>query len=137
MADNNDFINNDYIEDPTADEFANDTIIPLEFDGVTHDFELLSVEDYNDEQFAVLCPVESFEGFSDDEVLIFKLIPAEDENADDQLEIVEDDDVIQAVFDIFSENYYGGADAFECDGACDGCANKDQCDGADKDDDEE
>lgn len=126
MADN-DMINNDYIEDPTVAEDFNDTIIPLDFDGVTHDFELLSVEDYNDEQYAVLCPVESFEGFSDDEVLIFKLIPAEDENSDDQLEIVEDDAVIQAVFDIFNENYYGGMDAFDCDGVCEGCAKAGEC----------
>ena len=126
---------NDYIENADVDENFNDTIIPLDFDGVTHDFELLSVEDYNDEQYAILCPVESFEGFSDDEVLIFKLIPAEDEVSDDQLEIVEDDDVIQAVFEIFNENYYGGMDAFDCDGECGGCSRAEEC-GA-KDDSEE
>ena len=130
MADKDDR-NNDYIEDPTAmDGDVNDTIVTLNYDGVDREFELLSVEEYKDEQYVILCPVESFEGMSDDEVLIFRLIPAEDENSDDELEAIEDEELLQAVFNVFTENYYGGDAAFDCGGDCSAC----DADCADRDD---
>lgn len=80
----------------------NENIIVLtDEDGVDVEFEFCASVEYQGEEYVVLLPTDDDDG----EVVILKV--EEDENAEDSDEAmyvgVDDDDVLQAVFDLFKE----------------------------------
>lgn len=84
------------------ENMENDNIIILtDEDGVDVEFEFCASVEYEGNEYVVLLPTEDDDG----EVVILQVV--EDENASDEDEVtyvgVDDDDVLQAVFDLFKE----------------------------------
>lgn len=80
----------------------NDNIIVLtDEDGVDVEFEFCASIEYEGNEYVVLLPVDDEEG----EVVILQVLEAENADEDDEATYVsvEDDDVLQAVFDLFKE----------------------------------
>ena len=65
-------------------------------DGSIISFDQIAVIPYQDELYAILKPITHIEGVGDDEALVFKLFIEED-----SLEIVNDFDLCDAVFDVY------------------------------------
>lgn len=65
-------------------------------------FELLDIVEYKERSFGVLLPFEE----EDDGVVILELIPTDDPEYDDFVS-VEDDDLLNEVFEEFKKNYQG------------------------------
>lgn len=79
------------------DEFANDDIVTLlNNNGEEIDFVEIAGIAYKGEFYAILQPVELFEGMADDEALVF--LVTRDSEGNDKFEICLDDDIINAVF---------------------------------------
>lgn len=77
-------------------------------------FELLDVIDYNGEQFAVFFPVEEQDENEDDgEVVILKVTPHDDGTAD--MESIDDEAKLDAVFEIFMEHVREEFEAEDCE----------------------
>ena len=75
-----------------------DNIIVLnDEDGNEVEFEFLDLIEYQDKEYVVLLPVDD----EDDEVVILMLEPGDEES----YVSVEDDQVLQAVFEIFKEKF--------------------------------
>ena len=84
------------------ENMENDNIIVLtDEDGVDVEFEFCASVEYEGNEYVVLLPTEDDDG----EGVILQVV--EDENASDEDEVtyvgVDDDDVLQAVFDLFKE----------------------------------
>ncbi|MCI6374836.1 MAG: DUF1292 domain-containing protein [Clostridiales bacterium] len=84
------------------ENMENDNIIVLtDEDGVDVEFEFCASVEYEGNEYVVLLPTEDDDG----EVVILQVV--EDENASDEDEVtyigVDDDEVLQAVFDLFKE----------------------------------
>ena len=80
----------------------NDNIIVLtDEDGVDVEFEFCASIEYEGNEYVVLLPVDDEEG----EVVILQVLEGENAEEDDEATYVsvEDDDVLQAVFDLFKE----------------------------------
>lgn len=71
-------------------------------DGNEVSFEILDTVEFNDRLFAVLIPFDE----EDDGVVILEIIPSEDPEFDDFV-AVEDDELVEKVFDEFKKNYQG------------------------------
>lgn len=71
-------------------------------DGNEVSFEILDTVEYNDRLFAVLLPFDE----EDDGVVILEIIPAEDPEFDDFV-TVDDEDLVDKVFEEFKKNYQG------------------------------
>lgn len=65
-------------------------------------FELLDIVEYKERSFGVLLPFDE----EDDGVVILELIPTDDPEYDDFVS-VEDDDLLNEVFEEFKKNYQG------------------------------
>lgn len=84
------------------ENMENDNIIVLTYeDGIDVEFEFCASVEYEGNEYVVLLPTEDDDG----EVVILQVM--EDENASEDDEVtyvgVDDDDVLQAVFDLFKE----------------------------------
>ena len=87
--------NEDFAEEYEAE------IITLEDDlGNEQDFEFLDTVEYEGEEYIVLLPVDEEE---QSEVMILKVESLDDEN--ESYAGIDDEDILQAVFDIFKERY--------------------------------
>ena len=71
-------------------------------DGNEVSFEILDTVEFNDRLLAVLIPFDE----EDDGVVILEIIPSEDPEFDDFV-AVEDDELVEKVFDEFKKNYQG------------------------------
>ncbi|MBQ6213087.1 MAG: DUF1292 domain-containing protein [Ruminococcus sp.] len=71
-------------------------------DGKDVSFEILDTVQYNERLFAVLLPFDE----EDDGVVILEIIPSEDPEFDDFV-AVEDEDLLNDVFEEFKKNYSG------------------------------
>ena len=54
------------------------------------------LQNYKNENYSILQPIELFEGMAEDEALVFKIGVAE--NGEDRFEMVTDDELIDLVF---------------------------------------
>lgn len=63
------------------------------------EFEQIAIIPYENEVYAILKPVEEMEGVADDEAIVF-LLDA-DEESDEVLSVVEDEKIIDAIFDAY------------------------------------
>lgn len=73
---------------------ANITLYNEKDEGV--EFEQIAIIPLNERIYAILKPTEKVEGVADDEAFVFEVV--EDEELGDSLRLVEDDNVIDAVF---------------------------------------
>ena len=87
-------------------------------EGNEYPFDLMDVITYKDDEYAVFFPVDESdeEDDEDTEVVILKVIPNEDGSA--EFEGTDDDEVLDAVLGIFTENM---RKAFEEDGHGEDC----------------
>ncbi len=76
------------------------------------DFEHIDTIKYKDEEYVILRPVEPFEGDSEDEesVVILRIVPGDD---GDSYESIEDDALLDEVFDKFVEMMESDEYSFE------------------------
>ena len=65
------------------------------------EFEQIAIIPLNDRVYAILKPVEKVKGVSDDEAFVFEVV--EDEENGDSLRLIEDDAVIDAVFEDYNK----------------------------------
>ena len=88
-------------EDYTPEEYEAE-IITLEDDlGNEKDFEYLDTVEYDSDEYIILLPVDEDEEAA--EVMILRVDSLDDEN---ELYVgIEDEDILQAVFDIFKDRY--------------------------------
>ena len=89
-------------------EMMDNIVVLVDQDGKEMEFEYLDTIEYEGANYAVLVPLEEEDEEEAGSVLIMKIIP--DENGDDLLDMVEDENVLDAVFEIFREN---NSDDFE------------------------
>jgi uncharacterized protein YrzB (UPF0473 family) len=76
-----------------------DTITLLDQDGSEVEFEVLDVVPYENREYAVLLPAD--DDSDQPEAVILELFAAEDEDAEDVLQGVEDEEILEAVFKLF------------------------------------
>ena len=84
-----------------------DNIIVLnDEDGNEVKFEFLDLVELDDEEYVVLLPVEEEGEEEDGEVVILKLEDNDDEDSEEESYVsVEDEDVLNKVFEIFKEKF--------------------------------
>ena len=91
MLNNEDFVDEEYEAE----------IITLEDDlGNEKDFEFLDVVEYDGDEYIILLPVEEEE---QNEVMILRIDSVDDEN--ENYVGIDDEEILQKVFDIFKERY--------------------------------
>ena len=88
-------------------EYTN-VITLTDSDGSDVDFEVLDIVPYNDHEYAVLLPVD--DESDSPEAVILELLEAEEDNEEDMLQGVEDEEILNAVFNLFMEK---NADDFQ------------------------
>ncbi len=76
-----------------------DTITLTDQDGSEVEFEVLDVVPYENREYAVLLPADDDSG--QPEAVILELFAAEEEDAEDVLQGVEDEEILEAVFKLF------------------------------------
>ena len=88
-------------------EQLDDNIVVLnDEEGNEVQFEFLDLIDYEGEEYVILLPVAETEDAEADEVVILKTEKVADENSDEESYVsVEDEDVLNAVFEIFKEKF--------------------------------
>ena len=89
------------------EEYTN-VITLTDSDGSDVDFEVLDIIPYNDYEYAVLLPVD--DESDSPEAVILELLEAEEDNEEDMLQGVEDEEILNAVFNLFMEK---NADDFQ------------------------
>ena len=89
------------------EEYTN-VITLTDSDGSDVDFEVLDIVPYNDHEYAVLLPVD--DESDSPEAVILELLEAEEDNEEDMLQGVDDEEILNAVFNIFMEK---NADEFQ------------------------
>lgn len=93
-----------------------DLIVLQDEDGKEIEFVHIATIDYQDEWYAFLQPVE-LEGMEEDEMIIFKL--QEDEEGNDMFVPVDDEELMNAVYDEYVKEAGCECDCEDCDGECD------------------
>ena len=86
------------------EEYTN-VITLTDSDGSDVDFEVLDIIPYNDHEYAVLLPVD--DESDSPEAVILELLEAEEDNEEDMLQGVEDEEILNAVFNLFMEKNAG------------------------------
>ena len=81
-------------------EMPNAIIVLQDEDGNDVEFEFIDQMEYQGGEYVILMPVEDFDG----EIVILKVEPTEEEDVD-QYVSVDDDDTLQAVFELFKEKF--------------------------------
>lgn len=89
------------------EEYTN-VITLTDSDGSDVDFEVLDIIPYNDHEYAVLLPVD--DESDSPEAVILEFLEAEEDNEEDMLQGVEDEEILNAVFNLFMEK---NADEFQ------------------------
>ncbi len=89
------------------EEYTN-VITLTDSDGSDVDFDVLDIVPYNDHEYAVLLPVD--DESDSPEAVILELLEAEEDNEEDMLQGVEDEEILNAVFNLFMEK---NADEFQ------------------------
>ena len=89
------------------EEYTN--IITLtDSDGSDVDFEVLDIVPYKEHEYVVMLPVD--DESDSPEAVILELLEAEEDNEEDMLQGVEDEEILNAVFNLFMEK---NADEFQ------------------------
>ena len=86
------------------EEYTN-VITLTDSDGSDVDFEVLDIVPYNDHEYVVMLPVD--DESDSPEAVILELLEAEEDNEEDMLQGVEDEEILNAVFNLFMEKNAG------------------------------
>lgn len=78
-----------------------DTVTLTDQDGSEVEFEVLDIVPYEEREYAVLLP--AGDDSDEPEAVILELFASEDEDAEDVLQGVEDEAILEAVFKLFLE----------------------------------
>ena len=89
------------------EEYTN-VITLTDSDGSDVDFEVLDIVPYKEHEYVVMLPVD--DESDSPEAVILELLEAEEDNEEDMLQGVEDEEILNAVFDLFMEK---NADEFQ------------------------
>ena len=91
------------------EEYTN-VITLTDSDGSDVDFEVLDIVPYKEHEYVVMLPVD--DESDSPEAVILELLEAEEDNEEDMLQGVEDEEILNAVFNLFMEK---NADEFQCE----------------------
>ena len=89
------------------EEYTN-VITLTDSDGSDVDFEVLDIEPYKEHEYVVMLPVD--DESDSPEAVILELLEAEEDNEEDMLQGVDDEEILNAVFNLFMEK---NADEFQ------------------------
>jgi uncharacterized protein YrzB (UPF0473 family) len=89
------------------EEYTN-VITLTDSDGSDVDFEVLDIVPYKEHEYVVMLPVD--DESDSPEAVILELLEAEEDNEEDMLQGVEDEEILNAVFNLFMEK---NADGFQ------------------------
>lgn len=89
------------------EEYTN-VITLTDSDGSDVDFEVLDIVPYKEHEYVVMLPVD--DESDSPEAVILELMEAEEDNEEDMLQGVEDEEILNAVFNLFMEK---NADDFQ------------------------
>ena len=89
------------------EEYTN-VITLTDSDGSDEDFEVLDIVPYKEHEYVVMLPVD--DESDSPEAVILELLEAEEDNEEDMLQGVEDEEILNAVFNLFMEK---NADEFQ------------------------
>ena len=89
------------------EEYTN-VITLTDSDGSDVDFEVLDIVHYKEHEYVVMLPVD--DESDSPEAVILELLEAEEDNEEDMLQGVDDEDILNAVFNLFMEK---NADEFQ------------------------
>ena len=89
------------------EEYTN-VITLTDSDGSDVDFEVLDIVTYKEHEYVVMLPVD--DESDSPEAVILELLEAEEDNEEDMLQGVEDEEILNAVFNLFMEK---NADDFQ------------------------
>ena len=89
------------------EEYTN-VITLTDSDGSDVDFEVLDIVPYNEHEYVVMLPVD--DESDSPEAVILELLEAEEDNEEDMLLGVDDEEILNAVFNLFMEK---NADEFQ------------------------
>ena len=89
------------------EEYTN-VITLTDSDGSDVDFEVLDLVPYKEHEYVVMLPVD--DESDSPEAVILELLEAEEDNEEDMLQGVEDEEILNAVFNLFMEK---NADEFQ------------------------
>ena len=89
------------------EEYTN-VITLTDSDGSDVDFEVLDIVPYKEHEYVVMLPVD--DESDSPEAVILELLEAEEDNEEDMLQGVDDEDILNAVFNLFREK---NADEFQ------------------------
>lgn len=88
------------------DEELDNVIVLNDEDGNEVKFEFLDLVELDDEEYVVLLPIsESEDAEEDGEVVILKLEDTEDDSEEESYVGVEDEEILNKVFNIFKEKF--------------------------------
>ena len=116
-------------------EEEGDIVELIDEEGKSVNFRHVATIDYQNEWYVFFSPTEELDGLSEDEVVIFKL--AEDEDGSDLFLPIEDEALLEAVYNEYvtimdGEDDECGCGCEDCEG-CEGCGEDDEDDGHDHD----
>ena len=86
------------------EEYTN-VITLTDSDGSDVDFEVLDIVPYKEHEYVVMLPVD--DESDSPEAVILELLEAEEYNEEDMLQGVEDEEILNAVFNLFMEKNAG------------------------------
>lgn len=89
------------------EEYTN-VITLTDSDGSDVDFEVLDIVPYKEHEYVVMLPVD--DESDTPEAVILELLEAEEDNEEDMLQGVDDEEILNAVFNLFMEK---NADEFQ------------------------
>ncbi len=89
------------------EEYTN-VITLTDSDGSDVDFEVLDIVPYKEHEYVVMLPVD--DESDSPEAVILELLEAEEDNEEDMLQGVDDEEILNAVFNLFMEK---NADDFQ------------------------
>lgn len=97
-------------DDDDDDDELNNIIVMNDEDGNECEFEFLDMIEYDGEEYVVLLPVDDDEDDERGEVVILKCDDSHAPDGEEGYVSIDDEDVLQAVFEIFKERF---ADEFD------------------------
>ena len=86
------------------EEYTN-VITLTDSDGSDVDFEVLDIVPYKEHEYVVMLPVD--DESDSPEAVILELLEAEEDNEEDMLQGVDDEEILNAVFNLFMEKNAG------------------------------
>ena len=91
--------------DENVNEELDNIVILNDEDGNEVKFEFLDLVDYENEQYVVLLPMAEDDEEDDGEVVILKLEDTDDDSDEESYVSVDDEEVLNKVFEIFKEKF--------------------------------